>query len=208
MALCRFFAKGFCSNGDSCKFIHEPSTSTGQHLAPIAPVFSTTEKLNAPSCHFFLQGKCNKGNECRYSHLLATIFTQQVPPDALFVDASQLPPDSRKTVHCRFLSSPSGCQNSSCPYLHVADEPNIEKTGGQYLEANEEEASIHLSDFVEARINLICRTKSAKTTSFEIFQELRPTSTKWDTFSKSPSRQTSHLYASQALCKELLRKEL
>jgi hypothetical protein len=60
---------------------------------------------------------------------------------------------------------------------------------------------------VEARINLIGRTKSARTTSFGIFQEPQSTSMKSATFSKSPSRLTSHLYASQALCQEPLPKQ-
>jgi hypothetical protein len=162
MTLCKFFAQGFCRNGDSCNFTHEPGTSTGQHLASVAPVLPTTEKLNlnpsavtyrneqakpAQNCRFFLQGKCNKGKGCRYIHLPAILSPQQVHPDAMFVDSPQLPPDSRATVPCRFLSSPGGCQNSSCPYLHVADEPNAEKSSSQDLEANGEEASSRFSDY-------------------------------------------------------------
>jgi hypothetical protein len=162
MTLCKFFAQGFCRSGDSCNFIHEPGTSTGQHLAPVAPVLLTTENLNlnpaavtyrneeakpAQNCRFFLQGKCSKGKECRYIHLPATLSPQQVHPDAVFVDSPQLPPDSRATVPCRFLSRPGGCQNSSCPYLHVAGEPNAEKSSSQDLGANEEEASTRFLTF-------------------------------------------------------------
>jgi hypothetical protein len=164
MTLCKFFARGFCRNGDSCNFIHEPSTSTGPHLAPVTPVLptNTTEKLNlnpaavtyrngeakpAQNCRFFLQGKCNKGKECRYIRLPAISSPQQVHPDAIIVDSPRLPIDSRATVPCRFLSNFGGCQNSSCPYLHVADEPNAEKSSSQDLEANGEEASSHFSDF-------------------------------------------------------------
>jgi hypothetical protein len=53
--------------------------------------------------------------------------------------------------------------------------------------------------FVEARINLRSRTKSARTTSFGIFQGPQSTSMKSATFSKPPSRLTSHLYASLVL---------
>lgn len=161
MALCKFFAQGFCRHGDSCTFIHEPDTSTGQHLAPVTPVLPTIEKLNlnpaamtylnevakpAQNCHFFLQGKCNKGKGCRYIHLPAILSPQQVHPDAICVDSPQLPRDSRATVPCRFLSRPGGCQSSSCPYLHVADELNAEKRSSQGLEANREEVSSRFSN--------------------------------------------------------------
>lgn len=219
MTLCKFFAQGFCRRGDSCNFIHEPGTSTGQHLAPVTSVLLTTENLNpnpaavtyrneeakpAQNCRFFLQGKCSKGKECRYIHLPA--IPQQVHPDAVFANPPQLPPDSRATVPCRFLPRPGGCQNSSCPYLHVADEPTAEKSSSQDLGASGEEASSRFLTF-GARINLIGRTKSARTTSFGIFQEPQSTSMKSATFSKSPSRLTSHLYASQALCQEPLPKQ-
>lgn len=155
MALCRFFAQGGCRNGDSCNYIHEPSSSTGRNLAPDAPVLPTT-KLNlnltgdpyrneeastAQNCRFFLQGKCNKGKDYQYSHLPAILTTQQVHPDTLLVDFSPLPSDSRATVPCMFLSRLGGCQNSSCLYLHVADAPYTEKSNSQDVEANVDEAS-------------------------------------------------------------------
>ena len=161
MALCKFFAQGFCRHGASCTFIHEPGTNTGQLLAPVAPALPTTKKLNlnpaattylndeakpAQTCHFFLQGKCNKGKECRYTHLPAILSPQQVRADPTYLDSPQLPPDYRATVPCRFLSRPSGCQNSSCPYLHVADGPSAEKRSSQDLEANREEVSSRFSN--------------------------------------------------------------
>jgi hypothetical protein len=166
MTLCKFFAQGVCRNGDFCSFIHEPGTSTGQHLAPIAPVLPTTEKLSlnpaavtyrneeanpAQNCRFFLQGRCNIGKECRYIHPPAIWSAQQVYPDAIFVDSPQFPTDSRATVPCKFLSRPGGCQNSACPYLHVADEPNAEKRSSQDLEANGVEVSSRLSNFYRSQ---------------------------------------------------------
>lgn len=161
MTPCKFFAQGFCRNGDSCTFIHEPGTSTRQHLAPVPSVLPTTEKPRNPAtaiyrseaakaaqnCWFFSQGKCNKGVECRYIHPPDTLFPQQVHPGAIFPDSPQLPPDSRATVPCRFLSRPAGCQNSSCPYLHAQDEPNAEKSSSQDLGPNGEEASSRCCDF-------------------------------------------------------------
>ncbi|CZS92027.1 related to ariadne-2 protein [Rhynchosporium graminicola] len=67
---------------------------------------------------------------------------QQVDPDI----AS---PDSRATIPCMFLSRPRGCQNSSCPYLHVVNAPAGAKDSGQDLEANiEEEDQEHGDDFI------------------------------------------------------------
>lgn len=161
MTSCKFFAQGFCKNGDSCKFIHEPDTSTGQEFAPFAPILPTTEKISldpatithrdeeakpAQNCWFFLQGKCNKGEWCRYAHPPAVLSPQQVPPESIYLDSPQSVSDSRATVPCRFLSRPGGCLNSSCPYLHVADEAIAVKSSNQDLEANGEEASSPCSD--------------------------------------------------------------
>lgn len=166
MVLCRFFTRGLCRNGDSCNFIHEPGTNTGQQLAPVAPALLTTEKLDvnltsiaypndeakpAQNCRFFLQGNCNRGKGCRYIHLPAILSPQQAHLDALFVDSPQLPLDSRATIPCRFISRPGGCQNSSCPYMHVRQEPNVEKSSNQDLEPNEEDVSSHFSDFCRSK---------------------------------------------------------
>ncbi|KAG9244268.1 hypothetical protein BJ878DRAFT_507093 [Calycina marina] len=120
MTLCKFYARGFCKNGDHCNFVHEPDTSTGKYGAPDDPVLSSTEKLNhsssgttathpneevkpAQSCRFFSQGKCNKGEGCWYSHLPNTVNSQPaVHPEAPSVDSSQSPADSRATVLCSF----------------------------------------------------------------------------------------------------------
>ncbi|KFZ24279.1 hypothetical protein V502_01238, partial [Pseudogymnoascus sp. VKM F-4520 (FW-2644)] len=150
-------------NGDPCNFIHDPGTNTGQQLAPVAPALLTTEKLDvnltsvaypndeakpAQNCRFFLQGNCNRRKGCRYIHLPAILSPQQAHLDALFLDSPQLPPDSRATITCRFLSRPGGCQNSSCQYMHVGHEPNVEKSSSQDLEPNEEEDKDPEDDFI------------------------------------------------------------
>lgn len=151
MTLCKFFAQGFCRNGDSCSFIHESRASTGLHLMPstetpnLKPAAVSDcngESKPAQNCRFFLQGKCSKGKECRYIHPPAILSPQQVCSNAIFMGSPQLPTDSRASVPCRFLSSFGGCQNTSCPYLHVA-----EKSIREDLEANEEEASNRFSEF-------------------------------------------------------------
>jgi hypothetical protein len=155
MALCRFFAQGICRSGDSCCYIHDARPSTGRNLAPGALVLPTArlnlnptgdpfrndEAKPIQTCRFFLQGKCNKGKDCRYTHVPALLAPHQAQPDSLFVDSPQSSSDSRATVPCRFISRPGGCQNGSCPYLHVADAPDAEKSSSQDLETNEEEAS-------------------------------------------------------------------
>jgi hypothetical protein len=121
MTLCKFFAQGFCRSGDSCNFIHEPGTSTGQHLAPVAPVLLTTENLNlnpaavtyrneeakpAQNCRFFLQGKCsiftfrphcprNKSIQMQYSWTLLNYHQTLVQR---FLAGSSRDPEVVKTV--------------------------------------------------------------------------------------------------------------
>jgi hypothetical protein len=161
---------------------HGSSTSTGQYYyAPGASTRRNEEAKSAQACRFFLQGTCNKGKDCRYSHpaTTTTLNLQPAKSDATSVDieSPQSPSDSRATVSCWFLSKPGGCQNSSCPYLHVADEHNTPESS-RVLEANEEEASHLYLVPVRIEVDPIGRAKSMKTTSFGLFQERQSTSMK------------------------------
>ena len=182
---CKFFAQGFCRNGDSCNFIHKRNTSTQNHFGPVASAFP------------------------------AIMPPQQVHLDAISRDpylgqqdeSSQAPSDSRARVPCKFLSRLGGCQNGSCPYLHAVDDHKVEKISRQYFEVNEDEASSHFPDLSEVGIDAMNRTKSVTTILLGISQEHQSTSMNSATFSKSPSLQTSLLHALPALRQEPLLKQ-
>ncbi|OCK75538.1 hypothetical protein K432DRAFT_256791, partial [Lepidopterella palustris CBS 459.81] len=59
---CRFYAKGFCRDGDSCRFKHD-RTST----AASADEALETQNMQ-PICLFFAKGGCLKGTSCGYRH--------------------------------------------------------------------------------------------------------------------------------------------
>ena len=76
---CKFFAQGFCRNGDSCEFIHEQKIRTQNHFEPVASAFPAIVRLNinpaaathlnegansAQICTFFLKGSCSKSDKC------------------------------------------------------------------------------------------------------------------------------------------------
>lgn len=50
---CIFFAKGYCKNGDACRFAH-----------PELPVRSSSK----PECKFFANGYCKNEAACRFAH--------------------------------------------------------------------------------------------------------------------------------------------
>ena len=162
---CRFFAQGLCRNGDSCYFIHEPNVSPQSHFEHAVSAFPAVERpyinlavanhLNGRAksntiCRFFMQGSCNKSDKCLFIHPSAILPPQQALPDAispgprlgqLSENSPEAPSDSRARVPCKFLSRPSGCQNSSCPYLHAIDGHEVEESNSQDLETHEDEVS-------------------------------------------------------------------
>jgi hypothetical protein len=169
-AQCKFFAQGICRNEESCKFMHEPNTSVRGLARPVSSAFpvarrddiiptSTAHPRGGPVsttvCEFFLRRCCNKGDNCRYAHPPVVVASpQQDPPDAVSQDtyppqdanSPKLPPDSRGSIRCRFLSRPGGCKNDSCPYLHTVDDHKVEGRDGHDFEENQDEESFSLLD--------------------------------------------------------------
>ena len=163
MTPCKFFAQGFCRNGDSCDFIHERNTCTQNHFEPVNPAAATHFNGRAKStriCTFFMQGLCDKSDKCWYVHPPAIVPPQQVHPDAIYLDphlgqqdesSPQAPSDSRARVLYKFLSLPGGCQNGSCLYLYAVDGHEVEKSSSQGFGLNEDEASSYFSDLCRSQ---------------------------------------------------------
>lgn len=136
---CDFFPKGRCRNGDSCEFIHERVTSTQSRVNLVASTSLNIEYLSI--------------NPTTATHVSSTV---------------QATPDSRGKIRCRFLSSPGGCRNDPCPYLHPAN-------GGGVLHASndivENEVGNYSTDFsLEIFIYITHRPKNAETILLEIFR--------------------------------------
>jgi hypothetical protein len=79
MALCRFFARGTCFYGASCRNSHDAHASAASASSPSQPRIPATQeglqrartKLTTPkkfSCWFFTQGKCEYGDSCKNIH--------------------------------------------------------------------------------------------------------------------------------------------
>lgn len=174
MTPCKFFAQGFCRNGDSCNSIHERNIGTQNHFGPVAAAFPAIERLNinlaastylnggaksTQICTFFMQGSCNRGDKCWYVHPPAVVPPQQAS-DAISLhpyvsqqdkSSPQAPSDSRARVPCKFLSRPGGCQRGSCPYLHAVDGHEVGKSSSQDFEINEDEASSYFSNLYRSQ---------------------------------------------------------
>ena len=57
--VCIHFSKGYCRNGDNCKFKHEIKSSKPK---------CDPKKFRTIPCSFFKKGKCIHGDDCTYSH--------------------------------------------------------------------------------------------------------------------------------------------
>ncbi len=164
MIPCKFFAQGFCKNGNSCNFVHDrrPIQNNDGFVNTVLP---TIERVNNNSgfvarfngenrsslvCTFFLRGMCNKGDECRFTHPTTSATPQHpatITPSSYGAqedtDCPEEQSDSRGRFPCKFATRPGGCQNSSCPYLHALDDQESGKDISQGFEGNEDEASIY-----------------------------------------------------------------
>ncbi|KLU93108.1 hypothetical protein MAPG_12047, partial [Magnaporthiopsis poae ATCC 64411] len=95
--LCRFFAAGRCTHGEECRFAHDGV------VIPEPP----PSKSKSTPCRFFAAGRCAKGEECRFAH-----------DEGVADDESAAVEDPRRTVPCHFFAV-GGCHNGeACPFLH------------------------------------------------------------------------------------------
>jgi uncharacterized protein (DUF2237 family) len=62
---CRFFAKGYCRNGNSCAFQHGGPKADGN---PTVIEGKEPEEVIKPVCSFFAKGYCREGKGCSFQH--------------------------------------------------------------------------------------------------------------------------------------------
>lgn len=75
--ICKVFALGTCTRGQTCNYSHEVASSSNLQstVAPVVPLphftmspVSLAETKRRP-CRFHLLGRCSKGVDCNYEHL-------------------------------------------------------------------------------------------------------------------------------------------
>lgn len=115
---CEFFAKGTCTKGEACTFLHgnegmapkgkaggkgkpTPSSKFGPSGAYSA-MMAVGDKKTVP-CIKFLQGQCSKGAACNFLHEEG---------------GQQAPQDNYKTVPCRFFQEGKCTKGDQCSYSH------------------------------------------------------------------------------------------
>jgi len=62
---CRFFAKGYCRDGNSCSFQHGDPKTEGN---PTVVEGKESEEVVKPACSFFAKGYCREGKGCSFQH--------------------------------------------------------------------------------------------------------------------------------------------
>jgi hypothetical protein len=62
---CRFFAKGYCRDGNSCSFQHGDPKTDGN---PTVVEGKKSEEVVKPACSFFAKGYCREGKGCSFQH--------------------------------------------------------------------------------------------------------------------------------------------
>lgn len=159
---CKFFAQGICRNGVSCAFLHEKVSSAQSSLktcgpsspdVPMPTIDSTAVSYDdehaegSQACRFFLRGCCRYGDRCRNLHTPTELRSQLQSSTAYKevklveqnTNSSQVSFDSRSNVPCKFFSRPGGCQNNSCPFIHVQSVKDQQDS--QDVELEEDEVS-------------------------------------------------------------------
>jgi zinc finger (C-x8-C-x5-C-x3-H type) protein/CCCH zinc finger protein/Nab2-type zinc finger RNA-binding protein len=107
---CRFFARGFCSRGNTCQFAHEAAAVSATPATTEATKPSPAPKI---PCRFFASGNCARGSICQFKHEEAP----KAPPN---VDIpQQLVPDSKTTLPCSFFAQGACLYGAKCVFSHA-----------------------------------------------------------------------------------------
>ena len=95
--ICRHFEKGYCREGENCRFQHVKMPVYEKEGIPITeeknvPVrYSESEKYETPICRYFEKGYCREGENCRFQHVkmpvhaeILNMYTAPVQPSRGF----------------------------------------------------------------------------------------------------------------------------
>mmetsp|Transcript_9815 Transcript_9815/g.13154 ORF Transcript_9815/g.13154 Transcript_9815/m.13154 type:complete len:221 (+) Transcript_9815:264-926(+) len=71
--MCKFYARGYCSRGSSCRFRHEDNEtdnilSVEKERKSEEMSASSSGTGGIPLCSFFIRGTCRRGSSCRFRH--------------------------------------------------------------------------------------------------------------------------------------------
>lgn len=103
-------------------------------------------------CIFFSRGACKHGDSCRFNHEIdagnhsrarpfAPVYPPFRTPDTDSNVSTQSLTDTRNMVPCKFFLQSRGCQNDSCPFLHVTQGLQVTTTKLQGFESKNDEVS-------------------------------------------------------------------
>jgi len=145
--MCKFFARGLCNEGTSCRFSHEGVQDAAAAQAGMpCPWFAkgycnegdacplvhdgtvTQRQPTAVQCKYFAKGFCSRGDGCNFLHVQSPGFPS--------IQASQLMASGvgtfsgQPTVPCRHFAKGHCERGEACNFLHVqsATSPSIQAT--------------------------------------------------------------------------------
>lgn len=132
MAPCKFFAAGYCTRGDSCRYSHEPISNSAS-APPPAPRDDAKSNASKRVASHFLQG-----GSWREQQVFAPAedHAQNVPSTNILRSTQPLPetplairrrepglaqgtPDSRSQIPCYHYARGSCRNGNTCPYSHL-----------------------------------------------------------------------------------------
>ena len=65
--LCHFYAKGECTKGDACQYIHAKAVDGS--VSPLKAAFGgKAQPASMQICRFNAKGTCTKGSRCKFIH--------------------------------------------------------------------------------------------------------------------------------------------
>jgi len=72
VTICRYFVKGQCSNGSSCRFMHSSSQENKSQIIKEVTVGLIKPRISREVvkvvCKYFEKGNCSSGSSCRFLH--------------------------------------------------------------------------------------------------------------------------------------------
>ncbi|KAK4962148.1 hypothetical protein LTR66_012800 [Elasticomyces elasticus] len=142
----RFTATGTCSQGNRCRYMHDPSKvaicKTFLHTGScpngdFCDLSHTISPTRVPACTHFLRGNCTKGEQCHYAHVRVNPAAPICKPFAtLGYCAKGATCEDRHFFECPSYANTGKCNNANCRLPHVDRAGSLRKVA-----ANKEQVS-------------------------------------------------------------------